>query len=90
MRDRIKAAAEKSGRSMNAEIIHRLEMTFGFLEIDHIRPISEGGTSDLSNLRFVTPSEHRLIHVLERLEKRLAEETGERVKEQAPLPKDAD
>lgn len=28
MRERIKAAADASGRSMNAEIIHRLETTF--------------------------------------------------------------
>jgi len=28
MRDRIKQAAEESGRSMNAEIIHRLEQSF--------------------------------------------------------------
>lgn len=28
MRDRIKAAAEKSGRSMNAEIIHALEIIY--------------------------------------------------------------
>ncbi len=28
MRDRIKAAAETNNRSMNAEIVHRLEQTF--------------------------------------------------------------
>lgn len=31
LRDQIKEAAEKSNRSMNAEIIHRLEMSFGLL-----------------------------------------------------------
>lgn len=30
MRDRIKEAAEKSGRSMNAEIIHRLEQSLHY------------------------------------------------------------
>ena len=46
MRDEIKRAAERSGRSMNAEIITRLETTF---------PL-RGGPVDLLGDR---PSEHR-------------------------------
>jgi plasmid stability protein len=33
MRDRIKAVADRNGRSMNAEIIARLEQSIGFEEV---------------------------------------------------------
>lgn len=33
--------------------------TIDELEVDHIKPISEGGTNDVSNLRWVTPKENR-------------------------------
>lgn len=45
MRDRIREAAEKSGRSMNAEIIHRLGMTFQFDEPD------EDAREDIQNIQ---------------------------------------
>lgn len=32
--------------------------TIDELEVDHIKPISEGGTNDVSNLRWVTPKEN--------------------------------
>lgn len=41
MRDRIKEAAEANGRSMNAEIIKRLEQTFGDPDPDAITAASE-------------------------------------------------
>ncbi len=38
MRDWLKAEAEKSGRSMNAEIVYRMELTRGVdLEIDEMK-----------------------------------------------------
>ena len=32
--------------------------TIDELEVDHIKPISEGGTNDISNLRWVTPKQN--------------------------------
>lgn len=37
MRERIKRAAEHNGRSMNAELVHRIELSFGLGDADRIR-----------------------------------------------------
>lgn len=70
MRDRIKHAAQKNGRSMNAEIVNRLERSFGELEVHHIRSISHGGDG-IENLALVTSQEHRLLHLIEDLERQI-------------------
>lgn len=72
MRDKIRTAAESSGRSMNAEIVHRLERSFEYLETHHIKPVSEGGEGP-ENTVLVTPVEHRMLHVLQSLEEQVAE-----------------
>jgi len=39
------------------------------LEIDHIVPVSEGGTNRLSNLRILCQNCHRLRHIVEKYRK---------------------
>lgn len=70
MRDLIKQAAHENGRSMNSEIVHRLEMSFGPLEIHHIKPKSQGGEG-LENLILVSPSGNRMLHMIEGLERQI-------------------
>ncbi|KZX95748.1 MULTISPECIES: Arc family DNA-binding protein [unclassified Sulfitobacter] len=41
MRDQIKAAAEENGRSMNAEIVFRLQRTFDTIYLDNSAPGDE-------------------------------------------------
>lgn len=48
MRDRIRAAAEENGRSMNAEIIYRLQTT---LEMDAYEPKANAHPEEPPSLR---------------------------------------
>lgn len=71
MRDRIAQAAKENGRSMNAEIIHRLERTF---EIDELT--ADPGVELVLRPRYeeIDPAEllqdlmHQLDYMRERLE----------------------
>lgn len=42
LRDQLREAAEASGRSMNAEIVHRLELTFSdLIQQDYVQQIND-------------------------------------------------
>ncbi|MER3352466.1 MAG: Arc family DNA-binding protein [Hoeflea sp. D1-CHI-28] len=69
LKARIEKAAFDNNRSMNAEIVHRLDSTFAELEAHHIRPYSDDQSGDSFAVR---PGDHRLFHVIEELEKQLA------------------
>lgn len=69
LRDRIRSAAETNSRSMNAEIVYRLEASFTFMEAHHIKPAAEGSPSEALQ---VMPTEHRLLHAIEALQTQLA------------------
>lgn len=63
MRDRIKAAAEANNRSMNAEIIHRLQTTF---EMDDYQPVENahpdgGPPGGLFGLGAIRDKDHPLM-----------------------------
>lgn len=47
MRDKIKASAERNGRSMNAEVVHALQFYFDFEDLNQSRPVAPEQPEDI-------------------------------------------
>lgn len=87
MRDRIKAAAEKHGRSMNAEVVYALEVYF---RLDGLNPDLEGNSSpagldaeqaeklkaDSEKVMDGIRAARRLLYKLEALEQAISPKSG--------------
>lgn len=71
LKEKIEMASKKSGRSMNAEVVYRLQQSFELLDPDSIEPKitnrhpNEQSDNDSAPLRYETLSEEEMLEVMD-------------------------